>query len=198
MQAAELAYVLREGAELREVAEAAEATGHASVAVEGLREPLTISGIELVPRLTTRDLSMLRRFKGLRAYPVEKAEDLRSYPRLRRYAHIITMTGNALRRLGPREVERLSNLGLPVEVQVNTVLEALASGLWLRGLRALLTAALTDRVKLATSSGAFRPQLIRPVEVKRAFLEVFGLTQSHTFEAVITVPANVLGKVVRS
>lgn len=197
MRAAELAYVLLEGAEIREVAEAVEASGHSSVAVEGLKEPVTVGGVELIPRLTTRNLGRLRGFKWLKAYPVEKAEDLKRYPRLRRYAHVVTVTESALRRLGPKEIERLGNLNLPVEIQVNPLLNAIASGLWLRGLRALLMAALTGRVRIAVSSGATRPQLVRPVEVKRALLEVLGLTQSHSFEAVISIPANVLGKVVR-
>jgi RNase P/RNase MRP subunit p30 len=197
LRAAELALAPQKDVEPEAIAEAAKSTGHVAVAIEGIQEPTAVNGIKLIPRLTTRDLNMLKRFRGLRAYPVEKAENLKNYPKLKRYVHIITMTANAMRRLGPKEIDRLVNLGLPVEVQINVALEALATGSWLRGFRALLLAAMTNKIRIAVSSGAHDPLLIRPVDVKRAFLEVFGLTQSHSFEAVITVPINTLESVMR-
>ncbi len=198
MRAVELAFILKNGSGLNDLAKTAKEAGYTAVGVEGITKPVTIGDITLVPRLTTKDLAALKRFAGLRAYLIEGADDLRGYPRLRRFAHIVTVTDKALRRLGPKEVEKLSNLGLPVELQLNPLIRAIIRGQWLRGLRALLLAALADRVSLAVSSGGTDPRVIRPVEVKRAFLEVFGLTQSHSFEAVITVPSDVLARVMRS
>ena len=197
MRAVELAFILKTELDLNDLAKAAKDLGYAAVAVEGITKPANIEGVALVPRLTTRDLAALKRFAGLRAYLIEGVNDLKGYPRLRRFAHIVTVTDKALRRLGPKEVEKLSNLGLPIELQLNPLIQTIIQGQWLRGLRALLLAASADRVRLAVSSWATDPRVMRPVEVKRAFLEVFGLTQSHSFEAVITVPSDALARVMR-
>lgn len=195
MRAVELAFIIRTELGLDDLARSAKEAGYVAVGVEGITRAMNFDGLTLVPRLTTKDSAALRRFKGLRAYLVDSAEDLKGYPKLRRFAHVVTLTVKALRRLGPKEVEKLVSLGLPVELQLNPILRAITQGYWLRGLRSLLLAASADRVRLAVSSGADDPRLIRLVEVKRAFLEVFGLTQSHSFEAVITVPFDVLDKV---
>ncbi len=198
MRAVELAFILKNDSGLNDLARSARELGYTVVGVEGITKSVNIEGVALVPRLTTKDLAALKRFTGLRAYLIDGAEDLKGYPRLRRFAHVVTLTTKALRRLGPKEVEKLGNLALPIEIQLNPLLQIIVQGQWLRGLRALLLAASADRVRLAVSSGADDPRVIRPVEVKRAFLEVFGLTQSHSFEAVITVPSDVLARVMRS
>ena len=197
MRAVELAFILRTESSLNDLAKAAKELGYSAVGVEGITKPVSIEGVTLVPRLTTKDLAALKRFAGLRAYLVEGAEDLKGYPKLRKFADIVTVTDKALRRLGPKEAEKLGNLGLSIELQLNPLLRTSMLGQWLRGLRALLLAASADRVRLAVSSGATDPRVLRPVEVKRAFLEVFGLTQSHSFEAVITAPSDVLARVIR-
>ncbi len=197
MRAVELAFIPEAESSLINLAKAAKELGYSAVGVEGITEPVSIEGVTLVPRLTTKNLAALKRFAGLRAYLVEGAEDLKGYPKLRRFADIVTVTDKALRRLGPKEVEKLGNLGLPIELQLNPIFRVIVQGQWLRGLRALLLAASADRVRLAVSSGGTNPRIIRPVEVKRAFLEVFELTQSHSFEAVITVPSDILARVVR-
>lgn len=197
MQPVELALTPTSESSIKELVNTAKALGYAAVCVEGIQERVDLADLSLVPRLTSKNVQALKRFRGLKAYPIDDADDLKGYPKLRRFADIVTVTEKGLRRLGPKEAEKLSALGLPVELQLNTVLRAVMSGQWLRGLRALLLAASADDVKLAISSGGDDPRLIRPPEVKRAFLEVFGLTQSHSFEAVITTPSDILAKVMR-
>ena len=178
---------------LEEVARIAEKLGYRIIGVEGLDKVQVLNGITFIPRRTSSDISELVKIKRnvLRAYLIRSPEDLKSYPRLRKLAVIVSLSRTAFHAFTPKHVERLAVLGLPVEVAIRDVYEAVRERRYLRGLDYLVSAARSGRLELVACSGASKNiELLHPKIIISTLIEL-GLDEVTALKAVTSAPAKV-------
>jgi len=179
---------------LEEVACIAKKLGYRIIGIEGLDRVQVLNGVTFIPRRTSSDINGLVKTKRkvLRAYLIRSSEDLRSYPRLRKVAVIVSLSSTAFHALTPKYIERLVALGLPVEVAIRDIYEALKEHIYLRGLDYLVSVAKSGRLELIACSGASKYiELLHPKIIISALIEL-GLDEVIALKAVTSAPAKVL------
>jgi len=153
-----------------------------------------LNDITIIPRVTSSSANELKTAprNAIKAYIVKSKEDLKNYPKLKRVANIITLTDEALTRLGPKSIEKIVNLGLPVEICVNDIIKALEKSRYLKGLYSLLIYAASDSIDLIVSSCPTKNlDVLHPIVV-RSILEELGLNSIQAKKALTQTPINVL------
>ncbi|MCD6428151.1 MAG: hypothetical protein J7L12_00870 [Desulfurococcales archaeon] len=104
----------------------------------------------------------------------------------------MSLSRTAFYALTPKYVERLALLGLPVEVAIRDVYEAVKERRYLKGLDYLVSAAKSGRLELIACSGANKYiELLHPKIIISALIEL-GLDEVIALKAVTSAPAKVL------
>ena len=179
---------------LEEVARIAKKLGYRIIGIEGLDKVQILNSVTFIPRRTSSDINELVKTKRnvLRAYLIRSPEDLKSYPRLRKLAVIVNLSRAAFYALTPKYIERLVALGLPVEVAIRDIYEAVKERRYLRGLDYLVRAVRSGRLELIACSGASKYiELLHPKIIISALIEL-GLDEVIALKAVTSAPAKVL------
>ncbi len=153
-----------------------------------------LNDVTIIPRVTSSNANELKTAprNAIRAYMVKSKEDLKNYPKLKRVANIVTLTDEALIRLGPKSIEKIVNLGLPVEICVNDIIRVLEKSRYLKGLYNLMRYAASNSIDLIVSSCPTKNlDVLHPILV-RSILEELGLSSIQAKKALTQTPIKVL------
>lgn len=164
------------------------------IACDNVERHEIMNDIMIIPRITSSSTDELKTTPRnvVRAYVVESKNDLKNYPKIRRIANVITLTTEALIRLGPKSIEKISNLGLPVEVCVNDLINALETSKHLKGLYNLIRYVIINSVDLIVSSCPTKTsEVLHPIFIE-SILEELGLSSVQAKKALTQTPIKVL------
>ena len=164
------------------------------IVCDNVKKYSILNDVTIIPRVTSSNANELKTAprNAIRAFIVKSKEDLKNYPKLKRVANIVTLTDEALIRLGPKSIEKIVNLGLPVEICVNDIIRALEKSRYLKGLYNLMRYVASDSIDLIVSSCPTKNlDVLHPIVV-RSILEELGLNSIQAKKALTQTPIKVL------
>jgi len=164
------------------------------IVCDNVKKYSILNDVTIIPRVTSSNANELKTAprNAIRAFIVKSKEDLKNYPKLKRVANIVTLTDEALIRLGLKSIEKIVNLGLPVEICVNDIIKALEKSRYLKGLYNLMRYVASDSIDLIVSSCPTKNlDVLHPIVV-RSILEELGLNSIQAKKALTQTPIKVL------
>ncbi|RLG88970.1 MAG: hypothetical protein DRO18_00335 [Thermoprotei archaeon] len=165
--------------------------------VEGIKKLSRANDLILIPRITRTNIEDLKVAPKnmVKVLKVRSNDDIKDPIRLRRIAHAISLTSEALLRLGRKSVEKLYNFDIPVELPLKSLLDAMESQKYLKGLVNIIKAVLRKNLEIIFTACPSKPnEVIHPVMLI-SILEELGITGTYALKPLTLTPLRVLRSV---
>jgi len=165
--------------------------------VEGIKKLSRANDLILIPRITRTNIEDLKVAPKnmVKVLKVRSNDDIKDPIRLRRIAHAISLTSEALLRLGRKSVEKLYNFDIPVELPLKSLLDAMESQKYLKGLVNIIKAVLRKNLEIIFTACPSKPnEVIHPVMLI-SILEELGITGTYALKSLTLTPLRVLRSV---